>query len=129
MARNRRCVKYEGEQSEWHGGPLTWPGLEYPFFGEYNDPVGEYDYAPYGFFKAKLFNLSVEEDRKHYEWVKDRIINGWFVQYHSETKVIEKDSGDPVVYVYLEWAQVYLVRVPKREVLPDEQSFYKYNSI
>ncbi len=110
-----RCYKYEGEQSEWHSGTLTWPGLEYPFLESEDVPRSEErEYVPTVFFYSKLFNLNDTQDKEHYVWVNDRIVNGWFVQYHKQIKPLESDK-DTSVYVYLEWGQVYLVCIKKRE--------------
>lgn len=123
-----RCSKYEGEQSDRHPGPLTWPGLEFPYLGVFN---GNYQddktFAPVIYFKSKLFNLSDDADRDYYEWVKDRIVNGWFIQYNSVITPKENDNAI-VVYVYLEWGQPYLMQLKKSnlEVPNNASTFSRY---
>jgi len=116
-----RCSKYEGEQSEWHPGMLTWPGIDYPYLGEYKSKLDAVEYIPVAFFRSKLFNLSQEEDVRHYEWVNDRIANGWFVQYSKQVKLVEGD-GAVSVHAYLEWGQVYLIQSKKREAYSNDTS-------
>lgn len=124
---SRRCDKYFGEQSKWHVGELTWPGIEYPYLGSKDSvKLENVDYIPSVFFKSKLFNLCDESDREYYEWVNDRIVNGWFIQYNKQIKPIESENG-VCVHVYLEWGQVYLIAVAKREVMNVQPSaFHEY---
>jgi len=126
-----RCAKYVGEQSEWHPGPLTWPGREFPYLGEFNGIYDDLmDFVPFVFFKSRLFNLSDEADTEYYTWVKDRIVNGWFLQYASVVTPKETETG-VIIYIYLEWGQPYLIQVKKSnlEQSPNDQRFDKYHAI
>jgi len=51
-----------------------------------------------------LFDMSKESDRQAYQWVQDRIANGWFVQVFVERKWSDETKN---YHIYLEWVQLY----------------------
>jgi len=105
--------KYAGEQDERHNGYLYWqfmpfglplrlrssnvlPKLDLNEIYEYTTLVADW--------RHDLFDLSNEDDRKAYQWVQDRIANGWFRQIFVER---HWDDERKNYHIYLEWAQLY----------------------
>lgn len=103
-----QLVRFQGEQSEYHDGELVWPGYKgFPVLAKFFTPVDNNLYLTWvHFFHSKLFDLSNEKDREHYQWVNDRIVNGWFLPITREIK-----REDDKVRIYLEWVQRYLATV------------------
>jgi len=58
----------------------------------------------------RLFDMSQEEDREYYNWVRDRIRNGQFVKDH-ETRKWPDDWEYPKIW--LEWTQLYVQAPPQ----------------
>jgi hypothetical protein len=113
-----QLLKYDGEQSKWHPGELTWPGYKgVPVVGgvSYSDDVAYVTLVNY--FQAKTFDLTNEADKDHYCWVMDRVYNGWFLKIRDE---LIKEDGK--IKIYLEWVQRYLKQVPMSEVIKAELS-------
>lgn len=117
--------RFCGEQSPWHDGELIWPGLYgFPALGPINVSDSPKAYSVYYFFHSKLFNLDLDEDIKYYNWVQDRIKNGWFLQSHIEYK-----WKDDVLFVYLEWVQryvkfIYVEPIEERPVPPVKEGLF-----
>jgi len=109
-------IKYKDEQSPWHCGELTWPGINgIPSIEPPRDVTDSFVFVHY--FKSKLFNLSDPKDKEYYDWVQDRIINGWFLAVRCEVKF--EDDGK--ILAYLEWVQRYVKPVPKAEQIIEER--------
>jgi len=111
-----QLYKYLGEQSPWHPGELTWPGYKgFPVLGgvDYNQETLYVTLV--SFFYSKVFDLQDEEDKRYYDWVMDRIVNGWFIKLQSN--VIQNDQG---IKVYLEWTQRYLQQLPHKYVFASQ---------
>lgn len=104
---NKKFSKYFGEQSSWHDGELVWPGYDgIPALKKYvNDKTVRF-YTLYSFFHSKKFDLEDEEEVKYYQWVRDRIANGWFLG--SKLELRWDDSG---LKAYMEWVQRYVIPV------------------
>lgn len=104
-------VKYIDEQNlERHPGTLVWPGINgLPVLGPISvedSDLSSQAYTIVSYFYYKLFDLSNSEDSEYFTWVRDRIINGWFIQYHLE---YIKDEKNPCnIKVYMEWVQRYI---------------------
>jgi len=107
--------KYEGEQDDRYGSELHWPGAQgFPFIGEVAPSLKQHEIEalpPVGQVHERLFDLNVEADRDYYNWVRDRIRNGLFVQDHIDRQ--RPDSKQwPVIY--LEWTQMCVMATPKQ---------------
>lgn len=100
--------KYAGEQSKWHDGELTWPGIRgvpaINYTPKTDEPVLKV--AIFNYFHVKLFDLSNQEDFEHYTWCQDRIQNGWFLMNKSEYKWAENGMK-----IYMEWIQRYVKQI------------------
>jgi len=97
-----------GPDSE-HGSNLHWPGTPdgFPFRGEVAPHLRqeEAEVMPLALdYKSKLFQLWVPEEKKAFDEVMDRIVNGWYMQHKRENIPVE-DQILPAVW--LEWVQVY----------------------
>lgn len=99
-----------------------------PIRGEYG-PVSTDDVLNHGEvvkdFKAKVFNLMNEEERKEYCSVVDKAINGWFTILEHDRKWVESE-GEVKLLVYLSWAERY-VELPKSVSTPDSKQDSKSN--
>jgi hypothetical protein len=101
-------AKYTGEQHQLHGGRLHWPGVNgIPFRGPTVPDLkqAEYDSVPVvaqGCFGT--FNLSKKEDAEVYQWIRDRIRNGWFTLDWVER---HWDEASKTMWIYIEWSQLY----------------------
>lgn len=106
--------KYHGEQDDRYDGPLQWPGANgFPFLGETapNLKQSEIEALPVvGRTHERVFDLNDEEDRDHYNWVRDRIRNGLFVQDHIERW---REDGKKWPLIYLEWTQCFVIAPTK----------------
>jgi hypothetical protein len=111
-------IKYIGEQSDGdHGRNLNWPGLHgLPVRGEVgllkDDELDEFFELAYD-FHCKEFHLSNPEELKEYTQVKDRIVNGWYVEKFVDNY---RDSETGLRVVYLEWCQSYGQINPKSQL-------------
>ena len=117
-----QLLKYSGEQSPWHPGILTWPGYKgVPVIGEvnYNDDIWYVTLVNY--FYSKIFDLSNEEDKRHYDWIMDRVCNGWFLKIRDE--LIKEDNK---IKVYLEWVQRYIKQIPMSQIVKAELDAQSY---
>jgi hypothetical protein len=61
-------------------------------------------------FHSKFFDLSIEEQKREYDWVMDRIVNGLFVHHKIDQKV-NHETGR--VTTYIEWSQRYAQLSPQ----------------
>ena len=106
--------RYFGEQDPRHRGTLHWPGVDgYPFRGpgvplmKPNELQRVAQHGHVGDAYHRTFDLSDEQDSKDYDWVRERIRNGWFVQ-----DFVKRWHKGGNIYVYLEWTQIY-VEIPR----------------
>lgn len=125
FATGGQLYKFFGEQSEYHDGELIWPGYKgFPVLAKYFRPVENIYYLSWvHFFHSKLFHLENEEDKKHYEWVSERIVNGWFLPVTKEVSL----DGEKVK-IYLEWVQRYLITLDPYYVAQDQLLENQYAS-
>ena len=117
-----QLYKYVGEQSNRHPGELTWPSYRgFPVLGGFNyNDEGLY-LTSVGYFHAYTFDLDKPEDREYYQWVMDRIVNGWFLKVRDE---LIRENGK--IKIYLEWVQRYLKQLPSsfiQKTLLEEDSY------
>lgn len=101
---------------EDHGGRLSWSAhLDAPFRGSQIPLLKDSEFddrlVTIRDFKFKEFDLHDEDQRRTYQEVMDRIVNGWY-QFH--TREFAKDETGRVRYVYVEWSQTYTVESPSR---------------
>ncbi len=107
--------KFFGEQHDDHEGKLFWSkNLPVPFRGPFAPTLTQQELesqveVQYDFHK-KFFDLTNEDDAKHYGWVMDRIVNGLFV-HHVIDRHVDHAAGR--VTVYIEWSQRYAQLDPK----------------
>jgi len=101
-------AKFLNEQDPRHGGTLQWPGiLGFPVRSASlrNLKAGEEAQVRLvGDFHCQVFNLNNPEEKAHYEWVRDRAINGWFAIMRQDYKPAEQGLYP---CIYLEWVQFY----------------------
>lgn len=106
-------VKYYGEQDSRHAGNLFYPGSQgLPFRGEVAPTVAKHELAALPVvsdFHHKTFDLSNEEDAAYYNWVKDHEKNGLFAVFRD---IPQWDADTKTMYIYLEWAQLYVEASP-----------------
>lgn len=99
--------KYHGEQDSRYGGEVFWPGVHgFPALRRAGMlKKHELESVPIvGQAHEKIFDLNDEEDRKDYNWVRDRIRNGLFTKDHEDRKWPD-DKEWPIIY--LEWTQLF----------------------
>lgn len=106
-------VKYvnigQNESAEVHGGMLNWPGNGegFPVRGPAallkQDEIDELPLV--SDFKSQLFKLADPEDKKKFDAIQDRVMDGWY----CIRKRIDTDDPVNVGYpiVWLEWVQLY----------------------
>lgn len=108
----KKFSKYYGEQSPWHDGALLWPGYAgLPALSEFVKEKNTQFYTIYSFFHSKKFNLEDSADLEYYQWVRDRIANGWFIGSRLELK-----WGDNGLEAYMEWTQRYVIPISLGDV-------------
>jgi len=109
--------KYAGEQDSRYGGKMHWPGANgFPFLGEAPPTLRqrEVEALPVcGQAYEAAFDLNNDDQRAHYNWVRDRIRNGLFVKDH-EMRRWPDDKGWPIIY--LEWTQCYTALPAKQSL-------------
>ena len=99
----------EGGGKEEHGGLLHWPGTPdgFPFRGdaaphlrqnEIDDVALALDY------RSQMFLLWKPEDKKAFDAIMDRVVNGWYMQHKREDVW---DAKNQHYRVWLEWVQIY----------------------
>lgn len=105
-------MRFCGERNH-NGKPLLWGRAaqdNMPILGMPRGQYGEEEFArkmvPTKYFKFKLFDLKVENDRKEYCDVLDHCLNGWWQMMVKERILNPQDPTD--IKWYLEWYQVYL---------------------
>jgi len=107
--------KYHGEQGERYGGALQWPGANgYPFLGDSAPSLKQQEVEALpivGKAYENSFDMNDETDREYYNWVRDRIRNGLFIQDHVQRRW---DDDKPWPVIYLEWTQCF-VMAPKQQ--------------
>ncbi|MEM3075024.1 MAG: hypothetical protein QW727_03745 [Candidatus Pacearchaeota archaeon] len=106
--------KYYGEQSNWHPHELVWPGYNgLPVVGSYFHIRNEeaHTVIPVKYFYSKIFDISDEKDKEHFDWVMDRIQSGWFSLNFIDRKWVENidENGRNKIkiVIYMEWVQYY----------------------
>ena len=106
--------KYHGEQGDRYDGKLQWPGANgFPFIGDTAPNLKQHEVEALpivGEAKENVFDLNELDDRRYYNWVRDRIRNGLFVQDHISRRQPD-DKLWPIIY--LEWTQCYVI-APKQ---------------
>jgi hypothetical protein len=106
--------KYHGEQGDRYGGTLQWPGANgFPFLGDTAPSLKQHEIEALpvvGRSYERVFDLNVDEDREYYNWVRDRIRNGMFVQDHIQRRW---DEGKDWPVIYLEWTQCFVMAPPQ----------------
>jgi hypothetical protein len=110
--------KFYGEQHTRHKGTLSWPGVNgLPLRGptcpvddmaQHRSPLlhewEKQQAATNADSYQETFDLSDPEQREYHGWVKERVLNGWFVKAHEER---HWDPETHKMFVYMEWAQLY----------------------
>jgi hypothetical protein len=100
--------KYLGEQHERYGGRLQWPGAHgFPFLGDAPPSLKQHEVEALptcGRAYEKVFDLNDPADAEYYNWVRDRIRNGLFVQDFKRERWPD-DKQCPTIY--LEWTQCF----------------------
>jgi len=110
--------KYFGEQGPQHGGyNLQWPGTldGFPVIGGRNKPDLKQEelenIEEQRDFKSQMFNLWDPDQKREFDSVSDRIINGW---YRLLKRSDHWDEANNHYRVWLEWYQVYgMIPPPK----------------
>ncbi len=110
--------KYFGEQGPQHAGHnLQWPGTPdgFPVIGGNNKPDLKQDeienIEEQRDFKSKMFDLWDAEQKREFDAVSDRIINGW---YRLLKRSDHWDEENKHYRVWLEWYQIYgMIPPPK----------------
>jgi len=103
-------LKYFRESGgEAHGGNLHWPGTVdgFPFRGDKAPTLrqSEVEQLPLALdYHSRSFKLWEPEDRKAFDLVMDRVVNGWYMQHKRFDNFIESQQE---YIVRLEWVQVY----------------------
>ena len=109
--------KYQGEQDPRYGGKLQWPGANgLPCRGDSppNLKQREVEALPVcGQAYERVFDLNNKEDAEYYNWVRDRIRNGLFVQDFKRERWAD-DQKCPIIY--LEWTQLYTALPTKQNM-------------
>ena len=109
--------KYYGEQDPRYGGRLQWPGANgFPFLGDAPPSLrqNEVEELPVcGTTFNRPFDLNKEQDRLDYNWVRERIRNGLFIQDHISRRWPD-DQDWPIIY--LEWTQCFTLLPPKSPI-------------
>jgi hypothetical protein len=109
--------KYFGQQQDADGAKLWWPGGPdgYPFIGGQPPVTSQDEYEDLklsGKMRANTFYLAKAEDLQTYVEVKDKIVNGWFIQLDRQPSWDEETKG---MRIYLEWVELaYEAPQPKR---------------
>jgi hypothetical protein len=107
--------KFGGEQGAHHPGPLTWPGsgAGFPILGRVapNLRQDEFEELDHRFtYHAAEFRSWVEEEKREYLYVQERIANGWFFPKQYERV---RDAEGRGWVIWLEWVQTYGVLPPE----------------
>jgi hypothetical protein len=106
-------MKYCGEQDPRHKGFLVWTYMPFglPLRLKPGQPIPKLESEELFQFSTivadwwhDLFDMSKESDRQAYQWIQDRIANGWFVQVFVERKWNDETKN---YHIYLEWVQLY----------------------
>jgi hypothetical protein len=97
-----------GPQTE-HGGNLHWPGTVdgFPFRGDAVPDLKQREMADMALamdYKSRLFRLWEAEEKREFDFIMDRIVNGWYMQHRRDDKWIAEENH---YTVWLEWAQIY----------------------
>jgi len=92
-----------------HGGKLHWPGTTdgYPFRGDQVPDLRENEFndVPLALdFQSAHFKLWDPEDKRRFDAVMDRIVNGWYMQHQRKDIPVD---GQDLPLVWLEWVQIY----------------------
>jgi len=97
-----------GEASE-HDGDLHWPGTVdgFPHRGKAIPDLTQREATEMPLaldYKSALFRLWEPAEKKKFDSIMDRIVNGWYMQHKREDKAVE---GQIMPAVWLEWVQIY----------------------
>lgn len=111
--------KYQNEQSntQHDGALLYWPGTTDGFPIKSDGGVvpdlkkEETDNIDLQFdFKSQMFELWDSTQKREFDEINDRIVNGWYVMHK---RVEHWDEDKKHLRVWLEWSQVYGMLPPK----------------
>jgi hypothetical protein len=99
----------QGGPETGHGDKLHWPGTAdgYPFRGGIppNLRQDEFEALPVRMdYHSRLFHLWAEDEKKNFDEIMDRIVNGWYMQHK---RVDQWDTTNNGLTVWLEWVQIY----------------------
>lgn len=112
--------RFWGEQHPRHKGKLVWNDhflfpVRLKNSSEFrlidNVDLNEHLYVS-GDSWVAVFDLSKKEDLEHFNWVKERAVNGWFRIIHEEHHWDQKQKK---MIVYLEWVQYYSQFKPRKD--------------
>ena len=114
--------KYYGQSQDSDGAPLWWPGGPegYPVLGPKEPFTKQAEYENLhlcGKARCKTFYLAKPDDLREYLEVRDRIVNGWFVQVDRERLWDTETQG---YKVFLEWVEVAYIQSPTKDGVKDE---------
>lgn len=115
-----------GGQESAHGGKLHWPGTPegFPFRGEAAPNLKQHETTEMPLamdYHSRLFQTWVEEDKRAFDLVMNRIVNGWYMQHKRIDKEVD---GELLPAIWLEWVQIYGEQANQRTpgVQPDERT-------
>lgn len=103
-------LKYFGDRGgDQHGGALHWPGTVdgYPFRGERAPTLKQNEVEQLAHaldYHSRSFRLWMEEDKRDFDLVMDRIVNGWYMQHKRFDNFVAEQQE---YVVRLEWVQIY----------------------
>lgn len=104
----KKYFEDRGGDASAHGGPLSWPGTPagFPFRGSVPDlRQEEYDTIPHVLdYHSQLFRLWDLEEKRAWDQVMDRIMNGWYMEHRRIDRWSDQHCG---LVVWLEWVQIY----------------------
>lgn len=113
----QQSQKYHGEQGDRYDGKMQWPGANgFPFLGDAPPSLKQHETEALpivGHAHERLFDMNDEEEREYFNWVRDRIRNGLFVQDFIDRRFGDCDENRPWPIIYLEWTQCYVMSPPQ----------------
>lgn len=92
-----------------HGGQLHWPGTQegFPFRGEHVPTLKQSETENLAHaldYHSRSFKLWDPEDKRAFDVVMDRIVNGWYMQHKRFDNFVPEQQE---YVVRLEWVQIY----------------------
>lgn len=98
-----------GEQDPRHGGKLHWVTTGPPILADKIPVLRENEVQSLPLIRRpyeRIFDLSQEEDRSYYNWIRSHVAGGVFTIDFIERHWDEESKS---MKIYLEWSQVYRV--------------------